>query len=105
MNPAKFYFTGIAFATVLGCGFLRYRVEVPYWFLLILAALVTVFCGIVFLPRVAKPVKYKPSPNPDAADLQVPAIGTRRWARMMYHNGVITIEELNAYYETHPEEG
>lgn len=105
MNPTKFFLTGIALATVIGCGILRFRADVPYWFLLFLALLVTIFCGVVFLPRIAKPVKYKPSPNPDAQDLQMPKAGTRRWARMMYHNGLIDIEELNRYYQSHPEEG
>ena len=29
---------------------------------------------------------------------------TRAWARAMYHNGFISIEELNQFYLTHPED-
>jgi hypothetical protein len=47
----------------------------------------------------------KPQPAPPAPP---PPFGTpdkpnRAWARMMFHNGLITIEELNAFYARHPE--
>lgn len=29
---------------------------------------------------------------------------TRAWARMMFHNGLISMEELNAFCANHPEE-
>jgi heme O synthase-like polyprenyltransferase len=29
---------------------------------------------------------------------------SRKWARAMYHNGLISLEELNSFYLTHPEE-
>ena len=101
----KFFATGVALATVIGAGILRYRIQAPYWMLLLITVFIVAFAGLVFYPQLAKRVFYRPTPNPDAADLQTPRAGTRRWARMMYHNGLIDIEELNRYYENHPEEG
>lgn len=34
---------------------------------------------------------------------RVPDHNTRRWARAMYHNGLISLAELNKFYEEHPE--
>jgi len=37
--------------------------------------------------------------------LVAPEPGTRRWARAMFAQGLISIEELNAYCQTHHTEG
>ena len=41
---------------------------------------------------------------PEAPEGSVPRYGSRRWSRAMFYNGMCTIEELNAFYATHPED-
>ncbi len=41
---------------------------------------------------------------PEAEAGTVPRHGSRRWARANFHSGIISIEELNAFYVTHPED-
>ena len=45
----------------------------------------------------------KPQPPKPAQPLGTPDKPNRRWARMMYANGLISMEELNAFYASHPE--
>lgn len=58
-----------------------------YWFRAAVAVIVTAIAWRLF---------YR---QPKAKDKQ-----TRAWARAMYHNGLISIEELNNFYLTHPED-
>jgi len=43
----------------------------------------------------------KPSPPPSKDGKPLP--GTRAYARMLYFNGIISMEELFEFYNTHPE--
>ena len=52
-------------------------------------------------PRENKPAEAK-SDAPVPLGTGMPRYDSRRWARACFHNGFITIEELNAFYETHP---
>jgi uncharacterized membrane protein YfcA len=58
-----------------------------YWFRAAIALIVTAVSWRLF---------YR---QPKTKDKQ-----TRAWARAMYHNGLISIEELNNFYLTHPED-
>lgn len=40
---------------------------------------------------------------PEAPEGTKPRYGSRRWARMLYYNGLIDLAELNAFYVQHPE--
>lgn len=41
---------------------------------------------------------------PEAEAGTVPRPGSRRWARALYHNQMITMEELDSFYYSHPED-
>lgn len=49
--------------------------------------------------------KKKAAPKfvPEAPADSMPRYESRRWARAIYHNGYITLAELQAFYATHPE--
>ena len=42
--------------------------------------------------------------GPQPVDYGGPVIpGTRRWARTLYHNKLMSLDELQKFYESHPE--
>lgn len=41
---------------------------------------------------------------PEAAEGTIPRPGSRRWARALYHNKMLSLEELNSFCASHPED-
>jgi len=78
----------------------RRAIEAPY--LLACAAAITALAYFVVRASPAKPAR--PKWVPEAPDGSVPRFDSRRWARACFFNGIITIEELNAFYASHPED-
>jgi len=52
----------------------------------------------------ALPDAVKPSYVPEAPEGSAPRYGSRRWARALYYNSLIDLEELNKFYALHPED-
>jgi hypothetical protein len=52
----------------------------------------------------AAPLPKKPEFVPEAPEGSVPRPGSRRWARALYYNQLIGMDELNAFYASHPED-
>jgi len=65
----------------------------------IVFALLSAGAGAYFLARMVE-TKLAPPPSPKPAPPNTAL--TRKWARTMFHNGLISIEELVAFYENHP---
>jgi hypothetical protein len=86
----------------VGATLLLRHVPTPGWFALAAALLITFTCWRVFGVRHSI---VPPAPQPSEVDdgTGMPRYGTRRWARMMYHNGVISMEELVRFYHDNPE--
>jgi cytochrome b561 len=44
--------------------------------------------------------------RPQPAPFNIPGVKpyTRKWARILYHNGIISLDELNAAYAIYPED-
>jgi hypothetical protein len=57
-------------------------------------------CGVSPLKR--RPVS-PPREVPKSPEGSYPRVGSRRWARAQFYNNNISIEELNNFYMTHPE--
>lgn len=109
----KFAAIGIALALIFGGGLRLAGLHPPEWLVIVLAS------GVVgvsaALTRMA-PMFRHVTPNPDTAPPQPPVWvkesesnvpprhGSRRWARALYHNGLISIEELATFYTGHPED-
>ncbi len=112
-KTGRFLGYGAALGLFLGAALFRLNAHPPEWAIIVIATVVT-FGSAAFagMPGIFRHV----TPNPDAKPPQPPAFadeapsntrpryGSRRYARMMFHNGVITIEELARFYEEHPED-
>lgn len=87
----KTFVFAIATAVALGYGLMRAHFGLlPIVSRAIIgAALAAGICALAWK------LYYKPA--------TVPFEQTRRFARMMYHNGTISMEELQEFYDTHPE--
>lgn len=103
---ATFTALGLALAIITGYGVLHIP-NVPTALLWPLAAAVVwAAARCVGLPLLRRPV----TPNPEAPanvgpfDPQKvpPRFGSRRWARYLYHNGDISIEELVTFCASRP---
>ncbi len=72
----------------------------------IIAAVVVSGALVVYArARAVTPPPSTPAPAlvPESPEGSTPRFGSRRWARMLYHNGLIDLAELNAFYAQHPE--
>ena len=98
LRNLSFLACGIAGAIVAGATLPLARV--PGWATAVLALLLVAVAWLVAYPKLAKPASKPVDPNDYGI---APVYGTRRWARMMYANGVISMEELNRFYASHPE--
>ena len=67
------------------------------------ALVIMVLCYYILRPRKLRRAK-KPAWVPEAEAGTVPRYGSRRWARANFHSGIISIEELNQFYISHPED-
>lgn len=107
----KFIAYGIALAVTAGLSLRLFSPTQPEW-LVVLGSIGIVALGAA-LSEMA-PIFRHITPNPDdkansgptfvneAPPGTVPRYGSRRWARMMYHNGLINIGELNEFYVRNP---
>lgn len=89
--PKSFYIAGLAMG-ILAAYFLRHFSE-QYTTPVALMIVVLAYALFGHKPR-QKPVDYSKSPAPN----------TRRWARQLYQNKLISLEELQRFYDVHPEE-
>ena len=76
---------------------------------MIVAALITSLIVVLasWLRHVRKVQQLTPEKQtfvPEAPTGSIPRPGSRRWARALYHNNIIDLEELNAFYVQHPED-
>lgn len=107
----KFVAEGVAIA--VPAGLLLRRYPQPEWVVIFVAlAVVLASAALSGVPPIFRHV----TPNPDTAPPQrpvwvpeassdvMPRFGSRRWARLMFHNGIITIEELSGFYSQNPED-
>jgi hypothetical protein len=103
----RFFTFGIALAGIIGAYAVTHQRPAPRWAVYLIAAVVVAISARWFgLPLLRRPV----TPNPEAGvnigqtppRTALPAPGSRRWARALYHNGVISIEELVSFCASHP---
>jgi|SRR5208282_1074362 len=109
----RFLGYGTALAILLGAVLLRVNAHPPEWAVVVTALVVTLGAGAVTrMPGVFRHVTANPNEKPatraafaeEAPSNTRPRYGSRRYARAMYHNGWITIEELSRFYDEHPED-
>lgn len=97
-----FFFGGTGLAIITGALLYLGHVLMSDRFLLLTALLIVAVTFAVWrFPVRVRPVTPNPERKPDDGQ---PIVGTRRWARMLYHNGLISIEELSSFYDQTPEE-
>ncbi len=100
----EFFLAGIAMAFLVGAVLVVRQAAMSTSHMLVAAAIITALAYFILMPQ-SKPHKPKaPVWVPEAEAGTVPRHGSRRWARANYHSGIISIEELNAFYVTHPED-
>lgn len=98
----RFVASGTAVALVIGAAVLRWNITVPTWVLLAITTLVVVASAALWGVR---PFRRPITPNPEARPFSdQPRVGSRRWARAMFHNGLISIGELDDLYQRVPED-
>ena len=86
----RFYAAGIALAVAAGATLLLRHGTLPQWALYLAALLLVAAAGKLYFRKPIVPTT-RLDPN------------TRRYARAMYHNGYISMEELVQFYVSHPE--
>ena len=101
-------FVGFGLALAIMAGYCLPE-STPSWFLWFVAtAVVGVSWALSGLSILRWPVTRNPEDRPAWAALSpeksVPRYGSRRCARALYHNGVISIEELATFCAQHPED-
>ena len=112
-KTVKFLGYGAALALLMGAVLYRVNAHPPEWAVVVTAALVTIGAGVITrMPGIFRHVTPNPEEKPaqrpvfaeEAPSNTRPRYNSRRYARMMFHNGVITIEELSRFYDEHPED-
>ena len=81
------YIFGASLAVIMGC--ITWGLPIRHDMRWLLALAVSLIAWRLFRRKVASKRGVRP--------------GTRKWARCLYHNGIISIGELNEFYLTHPE--
>lgn len=108
MTPAaRFYLFGNALALCVGTTIVHFHKPAPYWALLLIGLLIySVSYQLWLSPPSTEPTKPATAPPlafiEEADPATMPRYNSRRWARACYHNGIITLEELQAFYNSHP---
>jgi hypothetical protein len=104
-------FAAIGTASALGLGASArfvFHPALPYWLDVVIATVVVAISArVCAVPLWTRPVTPNPEVNvwvPEADPATHPRYNSRRWARAMYHNGIITIDELARFYVEHPED-
>lgn len=98
-NLLRFFGFGVAVAIVVGAApLLSHGDAWPRWVTPVLSGLIVVVSWLVMWPKLPKP-----APRAKDSGTGIPPVGTRRWARMMFHNGLISVEELNQFYVDNPD--
>ncbi len=100
----EFFLAGIALAFLVGAVLVYRHTAVEMNRLLIAGVVITLLAYYVNSFKPAPKKVDKPVWVPEAEAGTVPRHGSRRWARANFHSGIISIEELNAFYVTHPED-
>ncbi len=100
----EFFLTGIALAFLVGALLVYFHTSVEFHRLLVIGAILTLLAYYVNLFKPAPKKVEKPAWVPEAEAGTVPRHGSRRWARANFHSGIISIEELNQFYISHPED-
>ena len=100
----EFFLAGIALAFLVGAVLVFKQAAMSTSHMLGAALIITALSYYLnaFAPS-SKKVK-KAAWVPEAEAGTIPRYGSRRWARANFHSGIISIEELNAFYVTHPED-
>ncbi len=100
----EFFLAGIALAFLVGALLVYFHTSVEFHRLLIIGAVITALAYYLnsFAPSSKKVKKAAWVPEADVST--IPRYNSRRWARANFHSGIISIEELNAFYVTHPED-
>ncbi len=100
----EFFLAGIALAFLVGALLVYFHTSVEFHRLLIIGAVITALAYYLnsFAPSSKKVKKAAWVPEADVST--IPRYNSRRWARANFHSGIISIEELNQFYISHPED-
>jgi hypothetical protein len=103
-NVGKFMGFGTAVAFIIGAAqYLGHR-PLPVWATFVMAALIVAFSALVWgVDTVRRFKRPKPATGPVDPYSSPARYGSRRWSRAMYHNGIISMEELNKFYAGTPD--
>ncbi len=100
---ARFFLYGLAVAAGFGAAMAVTGRPIPTAATFIcgagIVALAALLSGLDTVKRFKQPTWV-----PEAVEGSVPRYGSRRWARACFHNGIISLEELNQFYATHKED-
>lgn len=97
-----FYFGGAGISIIVGALLGLSGHSSPEWAMFVAAFLVVAVAWRLWPYQVmVRPVTPNPEQQPGTP---APTRLTRRWVRMLYHNGLISIEELSAFYDRVPED-
>lgn len=99
----RFFAFGVAVALAIGCAGLLWHFMLPTWVTFVVTAGVGAMSTLVWNLDTVKRFK-QPVWVPEAPEGSVPRYDSRRWARACFHNGYITLPELQQFYSTHPED-
>lgn len=103
-KATRFFAFGVAVALAIGCAGLLWHLMLPTWVTFVLAAGVVAMSALVWnLDTVKRFKQPEPTWVPEADPATVPRYDSRRWARACFHNGYITMPELQQFYSSHPE--
>jgi hypothetical protein len=73
-------------------------------FFVLLTAACGFLVGVPGQPGGKKPAQANRREPVPKATTGMPRYESRRWARACYHSGYITLQELNDFYASHPED-
>lgn len=91
-----FIAVGTAVGIIVGATLYAHGPAFPGWTTPLLALAVVAVAWLVTRPK-----RGKASKQVDTYSV-APAVGTKRWARMMYHNGNCSMEELCKWFADNP---
>ena len=99
----RFFLYGLAIAAGYGVAMVVSSRPVPTLATLVIGAGIVALAAMLSGVDTVKRFK-QPTWVPEAAEGSVPRYGSRRWARACFHNGIISLEELNQFCATHKED-